>query len=243
MTESVNLYPVKRIAILPFDNLSDEINAGERVTHVFIASLHKERVVQILELGEVERFLIRNRIRSTSQIDLGLLSALGRELGVDAVLLGIVDEYGYRIMSGELIPVVGITIRMLDTKTGKIMLAASYSRSGMDSETVFTLGRIRSVTQLTDKVSRETAEALADRFPGKLLPSEETAWLTPRGPAAEETDQTAITEPIFVPPPTGDDDEDQRSLEEIEEERARQNGKSRTQEWYEEIKRRREAAE
>jgi hypothetical protein len=113
----------------------------------------------------------------------------------------------------------------------------------MDSETVFTFGRIRSVTQLTDEVARETAKALADRFPGKLFPSEETAWLTPRGPAEEEMDEPRTTEPIFVPPPPGDDVEEPRSLEEIEEERARQNGKSRTQEWYDEIKRRREAAE
>lgn len=241
MTDGVNLYPVKRIAILPFDNLSEEINAGERVTHVFIAALHKERVVQILELGEVERFLIRNRIRSTAQLDLSLLSAMGRELGVDAVLLGIVDEYGYRIMSGEQIPVAGISVRMLDTKTGKILLAASYSRSGMDSETVFTFGRIRSVTQLTDEVASETAKSLARRFPGKLPPSEEIAWLTPRGLAGEEDEGPSAAEPVVVPPPPGDESEEQRSLEQIEQDRARKNGKSRTQEWYEEIKRRRDA--
>jgi len=238
MTEGVSLYAVKKIAVLPFDNLSDEINAGERVTNVFVAALHKERVVQILELGEVERFLIRNRIRSTSQIDLGLLSAMGRELGVDAVLLGIVDEYGYRVMSGEQIPVVGISLRVLDTRTGRILLAASCARSGMDSETVFTLGRIRSVSQLTEEVANATARTFAMRFPGKLPPGEETAWLTPRQPSEEQG--TSVDEPVYVPPTPQEGAEEGRTLEEIERDRARQNGKSRTEEWYEEIKRRRE---
>jgi len=240
MTEGLSLHAVKRIAVLPFDNRSEEINAGERVTHVFIAALHKERVVQILELGEVERFLIRNRIRSTAQVDLQLLSAMGRELGVDAVLLGIVDEYGYRIMSGDQIPVVGVSLRILDTRTGNILLAASYSRSGIDSETVFTLGRIRSVTQLTEEVTGQMVKSLAERFPGPLPRSEQRAWLTPRESPEERGPEAAGPEPVFVAPPPPDEAGHQLSPEEIERERAKQNGRSRTREWYEEIKRRRE---
>lgn len=239
MTEKVSLLDVKRVAVLPFDNLAQEINAGERVTHVFIAALHRERVVRILELGEVERFLIRNRIRSTSQVDLRLLSAMGRELGVDAVLLGIVDEYGYRVMSGEQIPVVGVSLRLLDTRTGGILLAASYSRSGVDSETVFTMGRIRSLTQLTDRVVTDIVEKLSKQFPGRLPAYEKTTWLAPRDTATSEVPLTEPGEgPAFVPPLEGT--EEPPTIEEVEQERARENGKSRTLEWYEEIKRRRE---
>jgi TolB-like protein len=241
MTEKVNLLDVKRVAVLPFDNLAREINAGERVTHVFITALHRQRVVQILELGEVERFLIRNRIRSTSQVDLRLLSAMGRELGVDAVLLGIVDEYGYRVMSGEQIPVVGVSLRLLDTRTGGILLAASYSRSGMDSETVFAMGRIRSLTQLTDRVVTDMVEKLSEEFPGRLPPYEKTTWLAPRDTVTSEVPPPGPGEEPAFPSPLEETEEPQ-TIEEVERERARENGKSRTLEWYEEIKRRHDSS-
>jgi curli biogenesis system outer membrane secretion channel CsgG len=63
--------------------------------------------------------------------------------------------------SGQ-IPVIAITLRIIDAATGEIVWAINAARSGSDKETVFGIGKIRSLNTLADDMAKQIAQAFAD---------------------------------------------------------------------------------
>jgi len=70
---------------------------------------------------------------SESELALAGLSAsraaeIGNMLGADGVIIGTVDEYSNVAQSGHPYPVVGITARMIDCKSGKIIWSVDLAK-------------------------------------------------------------------------------------------------------------------
>ena len=76
------------------------------------------------------------------------------------VILGSVDEYEVRQERTGAVPVVAISIRMLEVQTGDILWAVSNARDGDDWETIFGFGKIVSLSQLAQKVVSEMMASL-----------------------------------------------------------------------------------
>ena len=156
---------LEQVAILPFDNISGEADAGEKVRNVFLTGLYNLGVLGVVESGEVERFLLEERLRSTAQLNTEIIQKMGKKLKVDGIILGAVQEYKYTRIGNEDVPVVSISIRIVDTGTGSIIMAVTHSRAGNDREKVFGLGRIRTLSQMTDIVIDELLNSLAVKLP------------------------------------------------------------------------------
>jgi len=156
----LNVSDVKSIAMLPFDNISGYQDAGKKVENLLLTELVRTEMFKIAEMGEVEKSLRNLRIRTTSEIDLDKLQKLGKQLNVQAVIMGSVDEYELRQERNETVPVVSITARMLDVQTGDIIWAISHTHDGNDRETVFGFGKIISLSRLAQIVISEMVENL-----------------------------------------------------------------------------------
>ncbi|MGB2990285.1 MAG: hypothetical protein WBC98_10030, partial [Candidatus Zixiibacteriota bacterium] len=61
---------LKRIAVLPFDNLSGEEGAGESVTEIFTMELMRTGRFDVAEPGRVKTAVKERRIRTTRDMDL-----------------------------------------------------------------------------------------------------------------------------------------------------------------------------
>ena len=152
---SLEIAKVKKIAILPFSSLSGKTAASETVTNIFITEIFNLGKFQVEEPGNILEFMIRERMNTLGEIDVESLKLMSAHLGLDAVIVGSVEEYDEGRTRVPPVPVVSITARMIEPKSGKIIWSAKNRRSGGDYLIAFDFGRVRSVTTLTKKVIDE----------------------------------------------------------------------------------------
>lgn len=119
---------IARVAVLPFNNLSGDSYAAERVRTMFIVDLMSRNRWEIVEQGEVSKVL-GQILRASGAIEGGVievnnetLKLLGERLGVQAVIVGSVNEYisatgGGRGSQGE----ISIAAKMLDAASGVVL--------------------------------------------------------------------------------------------------------------------------
>ena len=131
---SANFSYIKRVAILPFNNLGDDRYAGERVRSAFTIDLMSREVFEVVEQGEVTKALggiFREagvEEGSAVPVDKETLKLIGEKLSIQAVVLGSVDEYPSSGSGGES-KIVSISVRMLDTSSGIILWQAKATKT------------------------------------------------------------------------------------------------------------------
>jgi hypothetical protein len=151
---------VQKVAVLPFENLTQTSAAAERVRDVFTTMLQATGSSYVLPPGEVargvERSSVANPLAPTSEDVVNL----GKVLGVDAVLTGVVREYGEVRSGSTSAGVVSLSVQMLETQTGKIVWSASSTRGGVDaSDRLFGGGG-----QPMDQVTADAVRDLLDKL-------------------------------------------------------------------------------
>ncbi len=152
---------VKKVAVLSFYNNTKITGASKIVTGAFIANLIKTRKFKVEFSGNIKSFLVSERIIVRTGIDLNTIKLAGKRLGVDAVIIGRVEEFiGIEKKKRSVIPVVSISSRMVDARTGKILWMAQYRRTGDDYIKVLDFGKVRSVGELTRKMVLEMIETI-----------------------------------------------------------------------------------
>lgn len=120
---------VERVAVVPFENLTNDSAAGARVTRLAITELLASGAVDVVEPGEVQAALDRMGVRITTPSTEQVVS-LGQTLGVQAVVIGSVTQ-SETIRSGAVgIPVVTLDVHMLETETGAAVWAATHTEKG-----------------------------------------------------------------------------------------------------------------
>jgi curli biogenesis system outer membrane secretion channel CsgG len=144
----ISFGPSKTIAILPFNNYSGQEDAGKQVSNMFLVEFLKKPYFNVLEPGEVDRIMREERIRSSEQIDFAAAKVFKDRLAADYILIGAVNEFGYLTRGEREVPLIGFSVRLLDTGTGQIVWAANHSRKGDDRELLFGWGLVKSLTKL-----------------------------------------------------------------------------------------------
>ncbi len=152
-----------RVAVLPFDNLTDAEGAARHVHDIFTVELLKTGKFSVVDPGEVEGVLTSERIRFISELSSEQTRKIASDLNVSALIEGTVLEYGIRQVQGynvTEVPFISLLVKMVDAGSGKILWASSYSRNGNDTEKVFGIGRITSLDRLTEVMAREVVKSL-----------------------------------------------------------------------------------
>ncbi len=124
---------VQRVAVLPFDNQSNDRQAGPRATRLTITELLASGAVEVVEPGEVQTALNqvtgtalgRSVLPSTEQV-----IALGKALEAQGLIIGTVTQ-SESLRSGSVpIPVVTLDLHMVETETGATVWATTQSEKG-----------------------------------------------------------------------------------------------------------------
>jgi TolB-like protein len=122
---------VKTVAVMPFANLTRDPSAADRVRDVFANSLLASGIVYVLPTGEVLRGIARTSLSSSTAPAVEEIVKLGGLLKADAVVTGVLKEYG-EIRSGQSTSnVVAVSAQMIETSTGKVVWAGSSTRGGV----------------------------------------------------------------------------------------------------------------
>lgn len=120
---------VQRVAVLPFENLSADQQAGFRATRLMITELLASGAVDVVEPGEVQAALGK-LVGRVARPDTEQMLALGTELGVQAVVAGTVAQSEV-LRSGRVgVPVVTLDVQMVETETGAIVWSATHTEKG-----------------------------------------------------------------------------------------------------------------
>jgi len=153
------------IAIFPFENLTDNKDALTIIMPVIKDRLVKKRL-KILSEDTLNRFLLKERVRSTGYISGDIARKLKEELNVNAILVGSVNSFSSREN-----PIVGLSARLINSSDGAILWANHMSATGEDFTKILGLGRIQTIDRLTTKVVDKLLESFIITPPFKEIES------------------------------------------------------------------------
>ncbi|ABK45469.1 hypothetical protein Mmc1_2978 [Magnetococcus marinus MC-1] len=117
------------VAVLPFENLSNNPNGGLIVAQLLSTELYHRQIFQQMEETEMRRLLTQNKVDMDRLSDVSLARKVGLMLGVDAVILGSVSELSYQHGLREE-PAVGFNVQLLRVADSKVVWRGSQSLMG-----------------------------------------------------------------------------------------------------------------
>jgi TolB-like protein len=127
---NADLSYVRAVAIVPFKNLTQEKCAEEKVMHV-VATEMLRRGVDVVEFGEVAKVLRGEGYgKDDGSLSRKVAESAARRLGVQAFLVGAVQEYGQASKGGDDAPEVCVSLRLIDANTCTILWEADHSLKG-----------------------------------------------------------------------------------------------------------------
>ncbi|MBW1740404.1 MAG: DUF799 family lipoprotein [Deltaproteobacteria bacterium] len=121
---------IKTVAIVPFNNLTQEKGAAGKVMNVVATEVLRRGVFDVVEFGEVTKVLKEEGFRGGGSISKHVAERAGKRLNVQAFILGSVEEYGVSRTGGSSYPEVSVSLKLIDAKSYKILWEATHSVKG-----------------------------------------------------------------------------------------------------------------
>ncbi|MFZ3138937.1 MAG: CsgG/HfaB family protein [Thermodesulfovibrionales bacterium] len=150
---------VKKVAILPFENFTQDDYAGEKIRRIAITEL-LSRDVDVIEPGEVTRLFREMKIKSLGSVKVSEIQEIGKALNVEAVILGSVEAFGTGRGISVSYPEVTINLRMIEVNSGNIVWSVRHTTGGPDFWTRHFGSEGPSLSEAAGKVVRESIGSL-----------------------------------------------------------------------------------
>lgn len=166
-----------RVAILPFENLTDAPEAPSRIISDLIQVL-QGKGYQTVPYRETYRFLLKHRLREWGSVSRATARRIGKAFDVEAILTGTVNLY--REDGGR--PQLGLTLRLIHAGDGSIFWARDFSGSSEDFVRYFGQGRPSSAHDILAAALKEIGGSLPQGIPASqnLSPFELERVLLPK---------------------------------------------------------------
>jgi TolB-like protein len=146
------------VAVLPFENLSAHPHAGQIMAQLVAAELYARRLFAQVEESEVRRRLAQRGLEGKELGRDAVAREVAEAIAVDAVLVGAVQDFGYRYgLRPD--PVVAATARLVG-RDGHVLWGGSFAESG---------GLFGGADTSTAAAQR-LAAAIADRLAARTAP-------------------------------------------------------------------------
>jgi hypothetical protein len=153
---------VQTVAVVPFSNLTRDQVVAERVRDVFINRLLASGAVYVLPVGEVSRGIAKAEIQTPTSPTPEEVVKLGGLLKADAVITGVVREYG-EVRSGTTTAnIISLSIQLVECSSGRIVWSGSSTKGGVS----FWDRLVGGGGQPLNKVTEEAIDALFDKLLG-----------------------------------------------------------------------------
>ena len=118
---------VQTVAVLPFRAATELIGAS--VSDMFVTEILRTGRYDLIERSQLEGVLGEAEV-ALSGLTTGQAAQLGQMAGADAVIIGTVSEYETVAQRGRALPVVGASVRMIDSVTGRILWSVDHAEQG-----------------------------------------------------------------------------------------------------------------
>ena len=124
--------PIWKVAVMPFKAPTELI--GSSVSDMFVTEMLRAGRYELVERSQMSKVLNEAEL-SLAGLSVAKAAEVGNMLGADGVIIGTVDEYSTVAYRGAAFPVVGITVRLIDCKSGKVMWSVDLAKR-TDSKSV-----------------------------------------------------------------------------------------------------------
>lgn len=123
----VDLRQITKVAIMPFENLTNDRFAGKKVQHLMIMELLRSGRVDAIEPGEALNVLRSSGITSVDALNIDNIKLVGKQLSVPAVVVGSVHAFG--VSRGVTISYPEVTIHciVVETTSGAIIASTEHT--------------------------------------------------------------------------------------------------------------------
>ena len=132
--KNADLGAITKVAVLPFENLTPDHAAGDKVQKIFYLELLALDVFEVTEPGQVAK-IFRGSSMSVETLGPADYAKLGKDLGVDAIFTGAVVDYAEARTGSTPTPDVTIQLRLIETHSGATVWSAGQTRSGASTST------------------------------------------------------------------------------------------------------------
>ena len=123
---------IATVAVLPFANLTSEEQAAGRVRDAFTSALLATDAFYVLPHGETARILSRAGIRDAAAPSSEEIKKFGGPNHVDAVITGVLREYGTVRAGNTAANVISLSLQMSETQTGTVVWSAVSTKGGIN---------------------------------------------------------------------------------------------------------------
>ncbi len=151
---------LRSIAVLPFENLSSSEFAAARVRDVFANMLLATGAVYVLPPGEVARGLMAIGRLPSAGPSSDQIKQLAAVLKVDAVIIGVVSEYGPVRAGAASANVISVSVKMIEKSSGLVVWSASSTKGGISVLDRLFGGGGEPMNTITEKAVNELLDKL-----------------------------------------------------------------------------------
>ena len=137
---------IHKIAILPFKGPTELI--GQSVSDLFITEMLRAGRYELVERSQMSKVLSESEL-SLAGISAAKAAAVGQMMGADGVVIGTVDEYATVAQGGHPYPSVGMSVRMIDCASGKVLWSADLASRAEKKETTMPMEARRVAHEMT----------------------------------------------------------------------------------------------
>lgn len=166
---NVNFQYIKKVAVLPLNNLTDDKYAGEKFKSIIVMDILESGAFEVAEEGEVNKAVadvfreMGFREGELVALDIESIKRISEKVGVQALFIGSVDSYGQGRGGGSQYAIVSLSLRLVESNSGITLWR------GFDSEKGSSL--MRSVFGIEQKneieLSRELSKKVLTTLFGK----------------------------------------------------------------------------
>ena len=151
---------IKKVAVLPLDNLTNERFAADAVRQVVISELLASGLVDVTCPGDAIAAIETLKLKPGQPLSADKIKAVGQALKVQAVVLGAVNKFGEVREGNVSAPEVAITLMMADTSSGTIIWSVTKTRGGAGFLARHFGARSETMSETMLKVIREALQTL-----------------------------------------------------------------------------------
>lgn len=128
---NMDFQAVKTAAVMPFQNLTREQLAADRVRDVFSNMLLATSEIYVMPPGEVSRGILITGIANPVIPSPEEVVKLAAVIKVDVIITGAVKEYGEVRSGTSSANLISVSLQMIEASTGKTIWSASTTQGGI----------------------------------------------------------------------------------------------------------------
>ncbi|MBU1138638.1 MAG: hypothetical protein KKA76_06650 [Proteobacteria bacterium] len=130
LREGIDLSYVTRVAILPFENNTQDEYASKRIRDITATQVMAMGIFDVADKGVVDSALSEMGIDPSTPLDAPLVKRLAQRLNVQSLIIGTVNNIGESRQGSFSYPEMSLTLQLLDGESSLILWRTSDTLSG-----------------------------------------------------------------------------------------------------------------